>query len=76
MRKGAGSGSEGTAIARKNAKGEKVRKEQMNKGEESQTDENDVARKGTALNINNYYNNWTSDICRVCKLLLPGRGFS
>lgn len=37
----------------------------MSKGEAKQeTGENDVDRKGSALNINNYYNSWTSDICK------------
>lgn len=35
----------------------------MNKGEEKQEKgENDVERKGSALNVNHYDNSWTSDI--------------
>lgn len=37
----------------------------MSKGEAKQeTGENDVERKGSALNINNYSNSWTLDICK------------
>lgn len=37
----------------------------MNKGEEKQEKgENDVERKGSALNVNHYDNSWTSDIWR------------
>lgn len=52
-------------------------KEQMNAGEAKQeTGDNNVERKVPARNVNHSYNSWTLDICRVCKLLQPGRGFS